>query len=242
MNLDEVIEKIKKAVRLASKTTSESERDTAMRLARNLAAKSGVAFEEIAEEANLDAAVMVDDEREKTATGSEVGLSFGILRNHFGVIVMMTRRTNKRWKPRLSWIGSRLNIDIARYVYDILIRESRRAWREAQKAIASEPLVELNRHSFMRGFFFAIHKKLAANPLRNDLESSIRAAERRLLAFEQESGKGVKMSKAGKGKVTDANALAAGYDAGSAVNLSRPCEGRTGAAAALGHEVRLLTA
>ena len=36
MNIDEVIAKIKKAVRLANKTTSEGERDTALRLARRL--------------------------------------------------------------------------------------------------------------------------------------------------------------------------------------------------------------
>ena len=61
MDIDEVIAKIKKAIRLANKTTSEGERDTALRLARRLAEKNGVAFDEVAEEASADRAVKVDD-------------------------------------------------------------------------------------------------------------------------------------------------------------------------------------
>ena len=47
-NIDGIIERIKKAVRLANKTTEAGERETAMRLAKNLAEKNGIAFAEIA--------------------------------------------------------------------------------------------------------------------------------------------------------------------------------------------------
>lgn len=47
-NIDGIIERIKKAVRLANKTTEAGERETAMRLAKNLAEKNGIAFDEIA--------------------------------------------------------------------------------------------------------------------------------------------------------------------------------------------------
>lgn len=43
-NIDGIIERIKKAVRLANKTTEAGERETAMRLAKNLAEKNGIAF------------------------------------------------------------------------------------------------------------------------------------------------------------------------------------------------------
>lgn len=244
MDIDEVVEKIKKAVRLANRTTSEGERETAMRLAKSLAEKNGVAFEEVADEASgvEDAAVKEDDEAERTTTGSEIGLALMVLRHHFGVIVMKNFRRANPWKSRLSWFGSRLNIAIARHVYIVLVRESRRAWREAQREVEKEPTtVKLDRYAFMRGFFFAIHKKLTAQPLRNDLATCIRAAERRLLAFQRENGISVSEAKGG-GKVKDADALAAGYAAGEGVNLARPCENGKGAATAIGHDVKLLTA
>ena len=243
MNMEEVVEKIKKAVRLADKTASEAERETALRLARNLAEKNGIAFEDVAEDTDSapDKAVSEDDADFRTLPGSEFGLACFIVKTHFGVIIMQTARRSTPWKARLSWIGSRLNIDVARYVYAILIRESRRAWREAKKEAGPRAGKELDRLSFMRGFFFALHKKLAEHPLRNDLDSSIRAAERRLLSFAQESEKGIRMAKGGGGVVKDVDALAAGYNAGSAVNLARPCEGKNGAEAAIGN-VPLLAA
>lgn len=226
MDIDEVIAKIKKAIRLANKTTSEGERDTALRLARRLAEKNGVAFDEVAEEAFADRAVKVDDEEYKTTPGSEFGFACFIIRTHFGVIIMRyVSRARGKHKSRLSWIGSRLNIDIAKHVYHILIRESRRAFREASKATASVG-VKLNRETFMRGFFWALHNKLTENPLRNDLEQSIQEAERRLLAYQQEGHK-VEESRQRNAKLTDATALAKGFAAGNAVNLARPCEGQT---------------
>ena len=42
--IDKIIERIKKAVRLANKTTESGERETALRLARNLAEKNDIAL------------------------------------------------------------------------------------------------------------------------------------------------------------------------------------------------------
>ena len=99
------------------------------------AENNGVAFDEIAEEASVDKAVKVDDEEFKTTPGSEFGHACFIIRTHFGVIIMRSvSRAVGLHKSRLSWIGSRLNINIAKHVYHILIRESRRAFREASKA------------------------------------------------------------------------------------------------------------
>ena len=224
-NIDDVIAKIKKAVRLANKTTSEGERDTALRLARRLAENNGVAFDEVAEEASVDKAVKVDDEEFKTTPGSEFGHACFIIRTHFGVIIMRSvSRAVGLHKSRLSWIGSRLNIDIAKHVYHILIRESRRAFREASKATGSVG-VKLSREAFMRGFFWALHNKLTKNPLRNDLDLSIKEAERKLLSYQQE-GHSVKESRQRNAKLQDIAALCKGMDAGNAVNLARPCEGQ----------------
>ena len=129
-----------------------------------------------------------------------------------------------------SWVGSRLNIDIARHVYHILVRESARAYREAKR----EAAFDIDRTAFMRGFFWAVSQKLAERPLRNDLDEAIRNAERKLLELQRENGRfQVSRSNAGKGGI-DVDALASGFAAGQGVNLARPCEGRGGSPLAIG--------
>lgn len=44
--IENTIEKIKKAVRLANKTTEQGERETALRLARRFAEAKGLAFDD----------------------------------------------------------------------------------------------------------------------------------------------------------------------------------------------------
>lgn len=237
MNIDEVIDKIKKAVRLANRTTSEGERETALRLARNLAEKNGVAFEEVAAETrdgDPGKAVEDDDTRCVAKVDSfEMGLVCYILKQHFGVIVMVNVLSRSSRYCRLTWFGSRLNIDVAKYVYHILLREGRRAWREASreaKAMGADP----SRRDFLRGFYWAVSRKLSERPLRNDLPEAIRAAEGKLLEYQQENG-AVKMRRTRGSKNLDADALASGYAAGSSVNLSRPCGDNGERAAQIGH-------
>ena len=226
MNIDEVITKIKKAIRLANKTTSEGERETAMRLARNLAERNGVAFEEVAEDAgesDSGRSVKEDDDIEQSKpSDSDLGHICYILKHHFGVIMMLSLRKGNSRRMKASWFGSHLNIDIARYVYHILVREGARAWREANKA-AKAMEVDLDKAAFMRGFFWAICKKLEENPLRNDLDGAVRDAERKFLEYQEENGQ-VKMRPSGRNKKNlDVGSLVRGFDAGHDVNLARPC-------------------
>lgn len=222
MDIDSIIDKIKKAVRLANRTTSAGERETAMRLARNLAERHGVSFDEVVEKSAVqeDRAVVDTSDNYSTISGSEHGLACFIIHTHFGV-VMMKWKGERAWSAKMVWIGSRLNIGVARYVYHILIRESRRAWREASKKGVKD------RFSFMRGFYFAIHEKLTRSPLRNDLESSRKCAEAKALSFIDDlKKKGIETasSKAPK-QASDAGSITMGFTAGNSVNLSRPCEG-----------------
>lgn len=226
MNIDDVIAKIKKAIRLANRTTSEGERETAMRLARNLAERNGVAFEEVAEgagESDSGKSVKEDDDIEQLKpSDSDLGYICYILKHHFGVIMMLKLRKGNRRRMKASWIGSRLNIDIARYVYHILVREGARAWREADKA-AKAMEVGLDKAAFMRGFFWAICRKLEENPLRNDLDGAVRDAERKFREYQEENGQ-VKMRPNGRNKKKlDVDSLLKGCDAGAGVNLVRPC-------------------
>ena len=240
---DSVIEKIKKAIRLARKTTEEGERATALRLAKSLADKNGIAFEELQVADNeADKAIHeADEKRSSTFEGSEFGYTCYILKQHFGVILMVQPLVTKPWMKKTHWIGTRINIEIARHVCHILLRESRKAFDEKKKewkkkndqllaeigyrffAVGSQ-LPPLKRQTFMQGFFWAISKKLTEHPLRNDLERDLANAERKLLEYAQENK--VESSQSKKVPV-DADSLLAGADAGNKVNLARPCEGNT---------------
>lgn len=238
---DAIIDRIKKAIRLANRTTSEGERDTAMRLARNLAEKNGIAFEDIkAGESDAAKAVKVDDETKKWINGSEVEHVCYILREHFGVVVMFNRYGTG--KMTISWFGSRLNIDIAKHVWHILMRESAKAWAVERGRLATAWLEAENRlrlmygmipmrnakiprnkkTAFMQGFFWAINQKLKEYPLRNDLEADKEAAKRKFEEFKESNE--VKSAKNRKAKA-DYESMAKGINAGNKINLNRPCEG-----------------
>ena len=241
---DDIIAKIKKAIRLANRTTSEGERDTAMRLARNLAEKNGVAFEDIrADDADTAKAVKVDDEEKKWINGSEVGHVCYILREHFGVVVMFNQY-GRNGKKTISWFGSRLNIDIARHVWHILMRESQKAWAKERGRLATAWLEVENRvriqygmipmshakiphkkrGAFMQGFFWAINKKLTEHPLRNDVDSDRKAAVKKFENFKANNT--VKDARKRK-TAQDTEAILNGMRKGNKVNLNRPCEGST---------------
>lgn len=254
MDIDAVMDKIRKAVRLANRTSEAGERETALRLARGLAERNGISFEEVsADEGDAARAVHEQDEGWQTLTGVEFGHACFILREHFGVIVMSSQYRGKAQRKRLSWFGSRLNIEIAKHVFHILLRESRRAYREAngparderillvgrlakcgiEAAVARRLVAEwqkgtadsarIDRKSFMSGFFYAISQKLAATPLRNDIAADRAAAERKFAEYRE--GHDVKESEMRQNRSLDRAAVAQGFAAGRRMNLARPCEG-----------------
>ena len=240
---DEVIEKIKKAMRLARKAGTDGERAAAEAAAKRLADAHGISLASV-EVTECDAkAVRVDGEKDWTRTGKECHYAAIILRKHFGVIVIQHFRRGSR-KMKLDLIGSRLNIAVAEYVYEILWRESLRAWHTAHRAVKAEydnmllanglqherdwagrrkrPVL-LKKDSFMSGWYARIDEKLTAHPLRNDmaqLEAEKKAAEDLLKRQQGVKNKDVRSDK------SDAESAAKGYAEADKVNLSRPCEGR----------------
>ena len=240
---DEVIEKIKKAMRLARKAGTDGERAAAEAAAKRLAERNGISLASIEVTECEAKAVRVDGEKDWTRTGKECHYASMILRKHFGVIVIQHFRRGSR-KMKLDFIGSRLNIAVAEYVYEILWRESLRAWCEAHKAVVKEydAMMEANgiehrrdwagrrqrpvllkKDSFMSGWYARIDEKLTAHPLRNDtaqLEAEKQAAED-LLKRQQ----GIKDRNFHSDK-SDRESMMKGYAEADKVNLSRPCEGR----------------
>lgn len=241
---DEVIEKIKKAMRLARKAGTDGERAAAEAAARRLAERNGISLESV-DYTECDAkAVRIDGDADRwTRTGKECHYAGMILRKHFGVIVIQHFRRGSR-KMRLDFIGSRLNIAVAEYVYEILWRESLRAWGAAHKAVKMEydglllaqglehrrdwsgrirrPTL-LKKDSFMVGWFAKIDEKLTAHPLRNDTEQL--AAERKAAEDLLKRQDGVR-DKEIRSDSSDQASMSRGYAEADKVNLSRPCEGR----------------
>lgn len=240
---DEVIEKIKKAMRLARKAGTDGERAAAEAAAKRLADAHGISLASVEVTECEAKAVRVDGEKDWTRTGKECHYASMILRKHFGVIVIQNFRRGSR-KMRLDFIGCRLNIAVAEYVYEILWRESLRAWCEAHKAVVKEydAMMEANgiehrrdwagrrkrpvllkKDSFMSGWYARIDEKLTAHPLRNDtaqLEAEKKAAEDLL-----KRQHGIKDRNFHPDK-SDRESMMKGYAEADKVNLSRPCEGR----------------
>lgn len=215
--IDEVVEKIKRCVRLARKTGEAGEREAAMNAAKRLAAANGLSVQEIEDEADADLAVMANDDGRHRTPGSELGHCCFILERHFGVICMVRRPASRKWTCSYSWFGSRLNIDIARHVQHILMRESARAWRDASREDNG-----LKRSEFMRGFFWQINLKLTENPIRNDaqVKADYAAANRKFLDYKRENEVDERKGRQGQ---LDANSVLKGMDAAKGVSLNRPC-------------------
>lgn len=224
MITDEIIEKIKKAVRLANRTNEAGERETAMNLAKQLAEKYGVSFESIMMDKTEASKTVCHMDTRMTAYDADItGATCGIVREHFGVVVVIGR-VPRSTKIVLTWFGTSINIDVAQYVYVILHREADKAWQAVKD-------MGISRKQFMAGFFFEIHKKLLAHPLRNDSEqflSEKKQAEKLFEKFKEKSEGNLKDKKVNKGKVKDVEALMAGMHAGKNVSLNRPCENSQG--------------
>jgi hypothetical protein len=246
--MDAIVEKIKKAMRLAQKAGTEGERVAAENAAKRLASANGIALESITVEDNEAKSAMVEGEDWYRLSGCEVGHAVNLIRRHFAV-VMMLRQHGRRVK--FTYFGCRLNIEIAKYVYEIVIRESRSAWNRTRKAHATKQLVvraqygvemdDLKKGAFMRGFFFALHEKLEKNPIRNDLEqyeAERKSAERKFEEFKSRGGvEETKMRRSPQ----DYSAANAGYAAGKGVSLNRPCDshGYGGRAAQISQQFQL---
>lgn len=227
MNIDEVIAKIKKAVRLANKTSEEGERETAMRLAKSLAEKNGIAFEDVVVEGEIpDKTIhMIDDYKPfDNLIDGNIAL---ILREHFGVVVIlnMRRYRSNYYKRAYSYFGSALNIDLAKYVAEILNRECRKAWRIVSKKSFFDLGFKLARSAFINGWFLKIHRKLTEHPIRNDIDVDRKEAEKAYQKYKDDH-EGMVQEKSVKGtKDDDSASLYHGYMAADAISLNRPCQG-----------------
>ena len=251
MNIEEVVEKIRKCIRLASGGATEGERAAAANRAKALAAAHGLDIDGIDEDTPIP--VEVADEKFHTRTGIEQKLALEVIEMHFGVKSYWSRLVYQRRRQLVVWVGERVNIPIAQQIYVVVTRAARSAWEERKKLDDEaerdwrrklrsyseagfywnrppRPVLVTRRKDarkqFMLGFFQAVNATLAARPLRNDSKrlAAERAANERFMEKRKQAGD------IGEGRASslgdfDPRAAVAGYDAGSKVNLSRPVSG-----------------
>lgn len=240
---EELLNKIRNIVRLARRAGTDGERAAAEAAAKRLADKHGIALETLEETA---AEVVTDafvDEGMTTLPALEAGYLTSILREHFGVILIQRRDRGSR-KVSLTWVGTAINVDIAKHVYIVLLRACRKDWGEVRiakrnaKTTRIDPrtpsqmrhalvrLRNLSQKSFYDGWFTSIHRKLAANPLRNDIEqynAEKKAAEKKLREM-QEQMRINEQRRSKRHNRIDALSARLGIACGSKINLNRPCD------------------
>ena len=230
---DEAIAKIRKIMRLVRRAATEGERQAALQAAKRLAAQSGLELSEFdGSDTDIAQTIEVMDEDGKTTNKStEVRLASQVLFRQFGVLVVFNvskRYGMNEWGDRvrksdmvtLTWVGNRLNIGVAKYAMEIMLRESRKHWRVAHGCVSS-----LKREHFMRGWFYRIEKELIAHPLRNDrdvLEKEKEDVKKRLERMERERNMG-KFRESRRDP--DAESVMQGFSAAGSVKLSRPMDG-----------------
>ena len=235
MDLEGIIAKIKKAMRLAQKAGTEGERVAAERAAHRLAESNGIDISTLKIGDSEAKAVMKDDGDKFRHYGAESGFAYQLIRKHFGVIVMEWRKKNSTSSiRRVTFFGVNINIEIAKYVYVILMREFHKDYREVKGW-------GLDKRSFMTGWFMQIDKKLTDHPLRNDrdqFEAEKEAAERKFKEYQSKTDN-IKMRTINRSN-KDAESLYRGFRSAEKVNLSRPCEGQAYASPfSLGHTKQL---
>ena len=235
MDLEGIITKIKKAMRLAQKAGTEGERVAAERAAHRLAESNGIDISTLKIGDSEAKAVMKDDGDKLRHYGAESGFAYQLIRKHFGVIVMEWRDRNSTSSiRRVTFFGVNINIEIAKYVYVILMREFHKDYKEVKGW-------GLDKRSFMTGWFMQIDKKLTNQPLRNDrdqFEAEKEAAERKFKEYQSKTDN-IKMRTINRSN-KDAESLYRGFRSAEKVNLSRPCEGQASSSPfALGHTKQL---
>lgn len=224
MKPDEVVERIRKALRLARKAATDGEREAAMNAAKRMAQNAGIDLSEVEADGVSDGGKLITVHGRKVDIDAvETQLAAWIISRHFSIAVAFERM--RRGGVKVLWIGNSINIGVAQYAWDIMLRESEKSFSEIS---ANAKNAALDRGLFMRGFFFSIDSILTEHPLRNDIEQAEaerNAAQNALEKRKADDSMEMKGT-ADKGEGKDADALIKGLREGAKVRLNRPMGSR----------------
>lgn len=157
--IDEVIEKIKKLLRMKRGGT-QGEIENALAMAAALARKHGIDLAGVDPDAEEEKIRHESDALNSRFPRLEGKLAMAILVNFFNVQVLISNRIHptKPWQCQylVNYIGTAWDIQIARYVFVFLQRHFRRAWLDRSNRHLR------NREAFLNGMFIGLAAKLEA--------------------------------------------------------------------------------
>lgn len=155
MTRDEAIEKIKKLLRMRHGGTM-AEIETALALARELAAKHGIDINGINPEEEEQKPIFHEDAFRGSRVQVECKFA-GLICQHFFNVEVFTRRVPSYKYPfltiALTFVGTDWDREISIYVYRFLVGHFRRQWKTRRGRCR-------NRHAFMEGMYTGLFKKL----------------------------------------------------------------------------------
>lgn len=154
---EQVLEKIKKLLRNKGRTTEETE--TALFLAQKLAMKNGIDINSVNPDEPAREPITHAQAVTLARLQCECKYSAMIINRFFNVAAFVSKG--------IVFVGTKQQIEIARYVYNFLVRHFRREWKIKKGKLR-------NRQSFMAGMYDGLfHKLLISQPKIEDKEGII---------------------------------------------------------------------
>lgn len=218
MSEQQLLDRIRKLLRLARGTTHRAEAEAALLKAAELADGAGLAIDGIDADRQE---IRITHERGGVRRRSHSRLRcHGVLRRHFSVEVLGSSGTG------CIYIGPAVNIAIAQHVEAYLLRQCADGWLVAAAAQQWGPTKaaarkkKAARQAYEVGFYFGINKVLADRPVRNDAQEIKTAVERYM-------GTNFKVSRKTMAAPSKqhAGAIYAGMLRGAATRVDRPVDG-----------------
>lgn len=225
--METIVEKVKKLLRLSRGTNSEAESLNALAKAKEMCALYGLRFESVDAEAPRIKEEKVLDGKRNSASKRWV---FGILDAHFGIMVCEGAMGG------VYFVGPEENIEIGKFILEYLLASEKRAWSsfvdvfcaESERRMGTEGLkgdirksMRKYKKDFTAGFYYKVYERLAQQPLRND---KVKEAVKRHVR-EKYGDLPHSKPRAQEGEDKSGIVTRAGVKAGGEVNLSRPVEG-----------------
>jgi len=208
---EKIINRIKKLLRMKNGGTA-AEIETALLLAQQIAHKHGIDIKSINENELEREPITHENINELSRIQWECKYAALIMQEHFNVKVFV-RKSIFHDTTKLIFIGTKTDIEIARYIYNFLVRHFRQEWKLKKGRLR-------NRQAFMFGMFCGLNNKL------NSLKPKIEQQEGIILSGDKLRRNDYMEKTFGETKSESVNpdniavaAVNAGYQAGRQTNI-----------------------
>ncbi|MGY3571938.1 DUF2786 domain-containing protein [Vibrio paucivorans] len=223
MSNQKIIERIKKLLRLAARSTSEGEAANALSQAQKLMAQHGL--KDSAPELSDVSEAFVKSKSQAVTLPVYLHRLIGMISSAFGCKPVRTQ--DAQYQLGLTFIGHDERPDIAKYAYEVLERQLAKARKEYLKT-QSKRLKKSTKVAradlFCGAWVMAVHEKIQALALTDEESTQITEYMHSMHPdLQTTKARDVSLAKARGG---DMAAINAGYKAGQDVNLNHGVNGR----------------